>query len=236
MDSIFNPKTANYTRPPVVALPAATVIPIRERPTGFEVLLIYRNPQLKFQGGLWAFPGGRIEAADYLPDSNDILTAARRAAVREAAEEAGFFIDADTLIHLSRWTTPRIQPKRYKTWFFVAIVADQSVRVDGEETLDYMWARPARALEAQRSGEISMMPPTFVSLEKLSSYESTRQMSSALEEEVPEKFLPTFRMVPGGFCSLYHGDVAYDGGDIDQPGRRHRFWGLESGWWYERRD
>ncbi len=99
-----------------------------------------------------------------------------------------------------------------------------------------MWAKPSQALEAQKSGQISMMPPTFVSLEKLSRYNSTGQMLSALEEETPEKFLPTFRAVPGGFCSLYHGDVAYDGGDIDQPGRRHRFWGLETGWWYERRD
>ncbi len=236
MDSIFDPKAVNSTRPPVVARPAATVIPIREKPDGFEVLLIYRNPELKFQGGLWAFPGGRIEDADYPDDSNDILTAARRAAVREAAEEASILIDADTLVHLSRWTTPRVQPKRYKTWFFIAIIADQPVKVDGDETLDYMWAKPSQALEAQKSGQISMMPPTFVSLEKLSRYNSTGQMLSALEEETPEKFLPTFRAVPGGFCSLYHGDVAYDGGDIDQPGRRHRFWGLETGWWYERRD
>ncbi len=227
-------QSADNPQRPVVASPAATVIPLIETLDGFEVLLIHRNPELSFQGGMWAFPGGRIEAEDYVDGNDDIIAAARRAAVREAKEEVGIDIPADGLVMLSRWTTPEVQPKRYETWFFVAAVSAQPVCVDGGETLNYRWLKPAQALDAQRLGEISMMPPTFVSLEKLSRYTSIEGVFSALEQDSPEAFLPTFRTVPGGFCSLYHGDVAYDGGDIDQPGKRHRFWGLDTGWMYER--
>ena len=54
-----------------VAHPAATVIPLRETSDGFEILLIHRNPGLSFQGGMWAFPGGRIEASDYEDENDD---------------------------------------------------------------------------------------------------------------------------------------------------------------------
>ena len=223
------------TSQPVAARPAATVIPIREAANGIKVLLIHRNPELKFQGDMWAFPGGRIESGDYL-DKSDEIWAAQVAAVREAAEETGLEIIPDGLVMLSRWTTPEFQPKRYKTWFFVAGVDHQKVQVDGEETLHYRWMTPVEALEAQKRGEIHMMPPTFVSLEKLSQFLSVPDALAGLKEETPEYFLPRVRTVPGGFISLYHGDVAYEGGDLNQPGERHRFWGLDTGWWYERRE
>ena len=219
-----------------VAHPAATVIPLRKTNDGFEVLLIHRNPEISFQGDMWAFPGGRIEAEDYVDGDTNIITAARRAAVREAREETGIHISPDGLVMLSRWTTPEVQPKRYKTWFFVAVLNDQHIQIDGGETIDYRWMQPAQALNAQKCGEISMMPPTFVSLEKLSRHTSIENVFSALARETPEDFLPTVQTVPGGFCSIYHGDVAYEDGNIDRPGKRHRFWGLDTGWRYERRD
>ncbi len=223
-------------RNPVVARPAATVIPLRKTNDGFEVLLIHRNPKITFQGDMWAFPGGRIEDDDYIDGNTEIIAAARQAAVRETREEVGIQILLDDLVMLSRWTTPEFQPKRYQTWFFVAAISDQYIKIDGGETIDYRWMKPVQALDTQKCGEIAMMPPTFVSLEKLSGHASIESVFFALESETPEDFLPVIRTIPGGFCSLYHTDAAYDGGDIDQPGKRHRFWGLETGWRYERQD
>ncbi len=222
------------TKIPVEARPAATVIPLRETSDGFEVLLIHRNPKITFQGDMWAFPGGRIEADDYVDGNDEVLSAARKAAVREAREEAGISIVPEELVMLSRWTTPEFQPKRYQTWFFVGTVNDQHIQIDGGETIDYRWMNPSEALNVQKQGEIAMMPPTFVSLEKLSQYKSIEGVFTALEKETPEDFLPIIKNVQGGFCSLYHTDSAYAGGDINQPGRRHRFWGLDTGWRYER--
>lgn len=79
-----------------VGIPAATVILLREAASGrgIETLMLRRNSKLAFVGGMWVFPGGRIDEADRtsLP-ATDELGAARCAAVRESREEAGLEID-----------------------------------------------------------------------------------------------------------------------------------------------
>ena len=216
----------------VVAHPSATVIPLREAGDSYEILLIRRNPKLSFHGGAWAFPGGRIDPDDYV-DSDDMIEAARYAAVREAREETGIHVQPEDLVLISQWTTPEGQPKRFKTWFFLARIADQSIRVDGGEILDYRWMSPSEALNAQRSDEIVLMPPTFVSITRLSHHPSIDAALLNMGTNPLEEFLPRIRIVDGGFLSLYNSDAAYDGGDLDQPGIRHRLWALNSGWEYE---
>ena len=103
----------------VEAAPAATVALLRDGEAGLEVLLTKRSSRLAFHGGAWVFPGGRIDAEDYDGHPEDLDAAARRAAVREAKEEAGLDVDVEALVHLSNWTTPEISPKRFATWFFV---------------------------------------------------------------------------------------------------------------------
>lgn len=45
---------------------AATVVVVRDGDDGLEVLMVLRNRSLKFGGGSWVFPGGRVDEADYL--------------------------------------------------------------------------------------------------------------------------------------------------------------------------
>lgn len=46
---------------------AATVLLLRESSDGLQVLLTKRAAGLSFMGGLWVFPGGRMEASDLSP-------------------------------------------------------------------------------------------------------------------------------------------------------------------------
>ncbi len=52
---------------------AATIILLRNSPdplvTGFEVLMVLRSPVSKFLPGLYVFPGGGVEEADCLPET-----------------------------------------------------------------------------------------------------------------------------------------------------------------------
>ena len=42
---------------------AATVILLRGGAERLEVLLVRRNPEARFMGGAWVFPGGAVDAA-----------------------------------------------------------------------------------------------------------------------------------------------------------------------------
>ena len=92
------------------AVAAATVILVRESSSGgseAEILMLKRDSRLSFAGGLWVFPGGRVDPGDHDPASPDDLDLAERnAAAREAQEEAGLVIDPADLVRFSHWTSP----------------------------------------------------------------------------------------------------------------------------------
>ncbi len=222
---------------PSPALPAATVIVLRDAeslPKGIEALLLRRNAKTAFHGGAWVFPGGHIDPEDHNPDApDDMLAAARQAAVREAQEEAGLNLSTADLRYFSHWTAPLVRPKRFSTWFFVAQAGDENVQVDGTEISAHAWMRPHEALAARQAGELELPPPTFVSLTKLSAFETVQDALAYVRGREPDIFFPKLEKVEGGYCSLYHGDAGYESSNVDGPGRRHRLWMLKSGWHYE---
>jgi 8-oxo-dGTP pyrophosphatase MutT (NUDIX family) len=215
------------------ASPAATVVLLRNAPLGFELLLVQRAAELAYHGGAWVFPGGRVDPTDHVGNSEEICVA-RKAAVREVAEETGLALSAEELLPLSHWTSPKGRARSFATWFFLAHVTTADVRVDGREIKNHLWTTPAAALALRDAGELVLPAPTFVTLVGLSSFADHGSALAAAAARVPEVFQPRPRQVDGGMCSLYRGDVAYAEGDIDQPGPRHRLWMLDRGWSYER--
>ena len=82
---------------PEEAIPAATVIVMREVPAGPpELLMVERAAAMRFAGGALVCPGGRVDPGDYVraglaaPGIED--AAERVAAIRETLEEAGVAI------------------------------------------------------------------------------------------------------------------------------------------------
>jgi 8-oxo-dGTP pyrophosphatase MutT (NUDIX family) len=219
---------------PAIAHPAATVVLLRESRNGCEVLLVRRNAQLSFHGGAWVFPGGRLDPADYAADAHDTIAAARRAAVREAREEAGLVVRPDALVVVSRWITPTPLPKRFDTWFFAGHGSDAPVAIDGSEIHDHRWLTPADALAAQRAHEIELPPPTYVTLTRLAQHGRAADALAAFARGPMETFEPRLCPIEGGAVPLSAGDAGYAEGELERPGPRHRLWILADGWRYER--
>jgi 8-oxo-dGTP pyrophosphatase MutT (NUDIX family) len=218
---------------------AATVILVRDAPAGLEVLMLRRNSQLAFVGGMWVFPGGRVDPGDVpdpIPDDplEAELAAARAAAVREAAEEAGLVVDAEGLVPFSHWTPPPITPKRFLTWFFLGAAPMGGVTIDGGEIHDHGWMSPQLALERRAAGEIDMAPPTYITLDRLAGYPDVATALADTCARPPERFATRISLVEGGSVALYDGDAGYESGDPTLPGGRHRLWMLKDGWRYER--
>ncbi len=148
---------------------AATVILLRGGATGLEVLLVQRNPEQRFMGGAWVFPGGAVDTHEGADDAG-----LRTAAVREVAEEAGAELPGpDVLVPFSRWITPAEVTIRFDTWFYLAEwPAPVEPRVDGAECVDWRWATPQAALEAYAREELLLVFPTIKHLEQIGGFAS----------------------------------------------------------------
>ena len=215
--------------------PAASVVLLRDTSAGPEILYLRRSPDLKFMGGYWVFPGGRIDPGDHRPGGEtDELVAARRAAAREALEEAGVAVDPATLHPVCQWTTPATSPIRFATWFFAAAADPTAIRVDGVEIHDHRWWRPPEALQAHRDQRIQFANPTFALSTRLAGHRTVAEALAAVDTWPRERLLGRIHPVDGGRVALYAEDCGYETGNLDCAGPRHRIWMLDGAWRYER--
>jgi 8-oxo-dGTP pyrophosphatase MutT (NUDIX family) len=146
--------------------------------------------------------------AELVPDSAD-LAQDRRAlldgslALSELLGGRGLLLRADLLTPWARWITPEVSPRRFDTWFFAAALpagqlaglapADQLAGLAATgpgESDSGTWWRPTAALEAARGGQITLLPPTAVTLAELAAYQDVegilaeRRMITPLLPEV----------------------------------------------------
>lgn len=216
---------------------AATVVLVRDAPDGdgTETLMLHRASKIAF-GGMWVFPGGRVEADDADPAApGDEIAAARRAAARECIEETGLAVAADDLAVLSHWMPPAGAPRRFSTWFFVAAAPPGAVVVDGGEIRDHRWMRPSDALDQRDEGTIELAPPTWVTLHELAGAGSAAEVVDrvrALGE--PQRFATRIGDLDGTLVTMWHGDAGYEDSDPTRDGPRHRLSMGADGWRYER--
>jgi 8-oxo-dGTP pyrophosphatase MutT (NUDIX family) len=183
------------------ARPAATVIPVRDGEAGLELLLVQRNPESRFMGGAWVFPGGAVHEGETEAET----------AVREAEEEASLRLDAGTLVPFSRWITPRQVKVRFDTYFFVAPTpTDAEPTCDGEECVDLRWIGPAAALEAGKAEELMLVFPTIKHLEQLTEFESVAELLEHARARQVQPVEPRV-LVDGGIAQvLLPGEPGYD--------------------------
>lgn len=115
----------------------------------------------------------------------------RSLSLAQLLHSRGLVLRADLLRLWSHWITPEVEPKRFDTRFFVALLpAGQRTRDVGGEADRVAWLRPADALAAQASGEMSMLPPTLASLSDLASCATGAEVMAAAERRHIAAVLP----------------------------------------------
>jgi 8-oxo-dGTP pyrophosphatase MutT (NUDIX family) len=187
----------------VEARPAATLILLRDAAHGPEVLLVKRNPEQRFMGGAWVFPGGAVKEGD---------GGAAGTALRELEEEAGIAMsDPAVLVPFSRWVTPEEVTIRFDTAFFVAAApSGAEARPDGSECVDARWLRPREALEAGARDELLLVFPTIKTLEQLTGFDSVAQALAAARERDVAPVQPRVVVKEGGAEILLPGEHGHE--------------------------
>jgi len=122
----------------------------------------------------------------------------------------GLVVRADLLIPWARWITPEISPRRFDTWFFVTALppgqtaalaagaepggppqraAPGPAEPGSAESDSGTWWGPSAALDAARAGQITLLPPTAVTLAELAAHQDVAGILAARRTITP--LMPT---------------------------------------------
>jgi 8-oxo-dGTP pyrophosphatase MutT (NUDIX family) len=131
----------------------------------------------------------------------------------QALRDAGYWFDPAELPWLSNWVTPRGQPRRFDTRFFVAAVHEETeARPDLTEVVDALWVAPSQALENHRERRWRLPPPTLETLQLLGRFEEPTEVVALARSQVEvPKIAPRMRFGDDGTVTiLMPGDPGYD--------------------------
>jgi 8-oxo-dGTP pyrophosphatase MutT (NUDIX family) len=83
----------------------------------------------------------------------------------------GLVLRTDLLGAWSAWCTPEFEPRRFRTWFFVATLpSGQRTRDVSTESSSVTWMPALAACDAVDAEELGMMPPTYVTCLEVGQY------------------------------------------------------------------
>ena len=112
----------------------------------------------------------------------------------------GLVLRSDLLRPWARWITPVTEARRYDTRFFAAALpGGQRARDVSGEADETAWLEPAAALEAaSRRREISLFPPTAVTLGELRAAARSRRAGRAAADDRADSPGHAWPRVPRG--------------------------------------
>jgi 8-oxo-dGTP pyrophosphatase MutT (NUDIX family) len=140
-------------------------------------------------------------------DADRVAVQQRGLAMADLLAKRGLRLRDDLLLPWARWITPEFEPKRYDTWFFVALLPEaQTARDVSGEADRTAWISPADA------DGLAMLPPTRSILNRLNAYKRIEDVVAAgATRNAAAPVMPWIEMTGDGDAVLHVPD--------DQPKR-----------------
>jgi len=132
-------------------------------------------------------------------EADRAAVAARQLTLSDLLHLRGLRLRDDLLFPWARWVTPEFEPKRFDTWFFVALLpVGQTARDVSGEAEATEWIPPAAA------DGLSLLPPTRAMLNDLSAYRRIEDVVSAsADREASVARMPRAELTPDGGAVLH---------------------------------
>lgn len=88
--------------------------------------------------------------------------------IADMLETENLLLACEELVPFAHWITPTFMPKRFDTYFYLALAPPEQVALhDGREMVDSVWLRPADAMAQAAAGSRTIVPATLLNVEKL---------------------------------------------------------------------
>ena len=137
-------------------------------------------------------------AADW--ESDRVALESRELSMTDFLSQRGLVLRTDLLGIWSGWLTPVFEPKRYRTWFFVARLPEGQVTRDvSTESSEVVWLPAAEAATQADRGDLAMLPPTYLTCLEIGTIGDVEAVMAAGLERTVEMFMPEVEPLGDGF-------------------------------------
>jgi 8-oxo-dGTP pyrophosphatase MutT (NUDIX family) len=107
-------------------------------------------------------------------------------------DRRGLVLRSDLLGAWAAWCTPEFEPRRFRTWFFVAALPPgQRTRDVSSESSSVAWMSALGACDAVDAHELVMMPPTYVTCLEVGQHADPDAVLAAATGRDMAMFTPT---------------------------------------------
>jgi hypothetical protein len=118
----------------------------------------------------------------------------------EFLNRRGLVLRTDLLGTWDGWLTPVFEPKRYRTWFFVALLPEgQRTRDVSSESSEVTWLPAREAAAGADAGEVLMLPPTYLTCLEIGVFDEPADVLAAADDRSVEMFTPTVEPLDDGY-------------------------------------
>jgi 8-oxo-dGTP pyrophosphatase MutT (NUDIX family) len=133
-------------------------------------------------------------------ESDRVALESRALSMTEFLNERGLALRTDLLGVWDAWTTPVFEPKRYRTWFFVAsLPVGQVTRDVSSESSSVAWIPARVAADQADAGELALMPPTYLTSMEVGARSSPDEVLSVAASRSVEMFCPSVEPLGAGW-------------------------------------
>jgi 8-oxo-dGTP pyrophosphatase MutT (NUDIX family) len=133
-------------------------------------------------------------------ESDRVALESRELAMTEFLSRRGLVLRTDLLGVWGGWLTPVFEPKRYRTWFFVALLpSGQRTRDVSSESSSVTWMPALAAAAAADAGELLMLPPTYLTCLEVGQHQAPEEVLVAAQGRTVEMFMPDVEPLGDGF-------------------------------------
>ncbi|CAM3569213.1 NUDIX hydrolase [Nocardioides zeicaulis] len=145
-------------------------------------------------GVLLAGPGPDAVVADTTGEdweADRVALESRELSLTAFLERRSLVLRTDLLGAWSGWLTPVFEPRRYRTWFFVARLPEGQVTRDvSTESSSVTWLPAADAVEQVERQEMLMLPPTWLTCLDVAQHAGPDAVLAAAQGRTVEMFMP----------------------------------------------
>jgi 8-oxo-dGTP pyrophosphatase MutT (NUDIX family) len=125
-------------------------------------------------------------------EADRLALEARELSFTAFLEKRGLVLRSDLLGVWAGWLTPVFEPRRYRTWFFVAVLpSGQRTRDVSSESSAVTWLPALDACAAVDAGGLLMLPPTYLTCLEVGQHSSPLAVLEAARDRTVEMFTPS---------------------------------------------